>query len=96
MDIFDPQARSIHVVWAANSRPLEASKYLLKLPPAASSEEEIHALGASADHLRLLGTRHSHRGGSSRPSERALLQLAPDAVRATGRTAAQPDYPVSY
>lgn len=82
---FDARSRTIHVVWAANPPPLEAGPSGLKLPPAASSEEELHALGASADHLRLLGTWHSHPSGSSHPSDRDLLQCAEDAVRSASR-----------
>src|SRR5690606_19913038 len=82
---YDAHSRVIHIVWVVNPTPLEASPNGIRLPPAASTEEELHALGASGDHLRLLGTWHSHPGASSHPSTRALLQWTDDVTRCTSR-----------
>src|SRR5687768_15136842 len=67
--------------------PLESSSIALKLPPAATTDEKVHALRASANQLALLGTWHCHRGGSRNPSDQDLLQMACDTIIAQGRVA---------
>ncbi len=77
---FDLTLRAVYAVWASEPQALEASGMRLQLPPAGSSDRETQVLRCAGGRLSLLGTWHSHPGGSAGASSQDLLQFAADTV----------------
>lgn len=77
---FDLVLHTVYVTWASEPPLREASSTLLRLPPAGSSDRETQVLRCAGGRLGLLGTWHSHPGGSAGASSQDLLQFAADTV----------------
>jgi hypothetical protein len=77
--VYDLRLRTIYVTAAIPVQPRHASALQIRLPEAGKSGQELELRKFSGDQVALLGTWHTHPGGSADPSPRDTAQFNEDA-----------------